>query len=203
MVKEQKRTKNTLSLSEYARQKTDKAASEKIAIALCNATKRAWEDCHFSESKAQNIIPGSAIFCEGYNISFQLHTEERHNPEDANYGSIESITNNEKYTSIDIDEIEQYKIMHNQDWGIVCKYYFKNLGAYLDLNRVELFNTYYKPNSKIAKKITDFQPSLVYAPNAFKGSEPTIAISLVFATLKQLNDFNQKLQEHEKESAEK
>jgi len=195
--------KNTLSLNDYTNQKTNKDDCEKIAIAIAQATKRAWEDCRFTAQEAPNIGHDGkfGIQLAGYVINFQLHSEVDKDPNEIDsYATVDSITNNGKYESINVDEIEHYLEIHNADWYTVEYFYFKHLPEFIDTSKVELFSFYQKIKKgrkylKVGelraedKDKAQVQPSNIYAPSQYTGEVPTISVGLTFATYKQINAY--------------
>lgn len=204
---------NTLSLNNYVKQKVNKADSEKIALALCYATKRAWEDYRFTIGESgyfsNSYVPELTL--KGYTLNFMLHTELDHsnmkNSED--YGTADNIMQHGKFQGIDIDEIQSYLDLHFADWQVICKYYFKHLHEVLDLSRVEVFNTYYpvKKGKEILLINDDLPPKIkgikvkvislsrLDPPKAVEGSLPTIGVTISFSTYTQIDEL---LKEYDK-----
>lgn len=213
--------KNTLSLNDYTKQKTNKDDCEKIAIAIAHATKRAWEDCRFTAKEAPTIGHDGkfGIQLAGYVVSFQLHSEVEKDPDRIDsYATVDSITNNGKYESINVDEIEHYLEIHNANWYIIEDYYFKHLPEFIDTSKVELFSFYQKIKKgrkylKVGQLEAEdidkaqVQPSNMYAPSQYTGDVPTIGIDLTFATYKQINAYikawKKSEEDYEKEVKEK
>lgn len=197
---------NTLSVKEYISQRQNNSFCEQVARVLCAATKRAWDSGNFSATKVTPITsfnPNNmqaranqqdSEYCKGTRIDFKLATDKITTEYDKGYGTIEHITQNGKYDSLNVEEIHKAVLLNNQDWNLITKFYFKHLHEYLDLSGVYLlsrhitrarFDKYVSYGSSDKDKFVANE-SVLAMPDSVDG-EATIPLYLLIVSN---NDFN-------------
>lgn len=173
---------NKLSVKNYFEQKTDKKACAEIAKTICAAVKRAWEKGEFSTGS----VTSQTGDLTGYRINFNIQTDIPNDTvyKDTDEGTINAITSKGTYKYIDINLIHQYNILHNIDWKIVSKYFFKYLKDYLDLSYVKVITS--ENRAKKPELNYFFAESQLISPENYQGNIPMIGVSLVIITNKDM-----------------